>query len=101
MNSNEIFELALGLEKPWYIKEIVMTKPSGVDHGQIDIHIDFEKGFKFTDGKTHDTVERKWQHLNFSSIGFFCMQEFQGYKQQMAKPRQSRFPGRVRAVVLR
>lgn len=65
MNSNEIFELALGLEKPWYIKEIVMTKPSGVDHGQIDIHIDFEKGFKFTDGKTHDTVERKWQHLNF------------------------------------
>jgi transposase len=25
----------------------------------------FEKGFKFPGGKTHDTVERTWQHLNF------------------------------------
>ena len=33
--------------------------------GQIDIYLDFEKGFKFPSGKTHDTVERTWQHLNF------------------------------------
>lgn len=44
MNSNGIFELALGLEKPWDKKEIVMTKSSGIDHGQIDIYIEFEKG---------------------------------------------------------
>lgn len=65
MNSNQIFELALGLEKPWHVKEIVMAKPADGHKGQIDIHIDFEKGFKFSGGKTHDTVERTWQHLNF------------------------------------
>ncbi|WP_244887420.1 transposase family protein, partial [Algoriphagus faecimaris] len=42
-----------------------MTKPEAGHHGQIDIYLDFEKGFKFPNGKTHDTVERTWQHLNF------------------------------------
>ena len=65
MNSNQIFEMALGLEKPWKVKEIVMVKSEGLNQGQIDIYIDFEKGFKFQGGKTHDTVERTWQHLNF------------------------------------
>lgn len=65
MNSNQIFEMALGLEKPWHVKEIIMTKPEAGHHGQIDIYLDFEKGFKFPNGKTHDTVERTWQHLNF------------------------------------
>lgn len=65
MNSNQIFEMALGLEKPWYVKELVMTKPEDGVMGQIDIYLDFEKGFKFSGGKTHDTVDRTWQHLNF------------------------------------
>lgn len=65
MNSKQIFEIALGLEKPWFIKEIIMTKADGTNQGQIDIYINFEKGFKFVGGKTHDTVERSWQHLNF------------------------------------
>ncbi|MCH7411330.1 ISL3 family transposase, partial [Belliella sp. DSM 111904] len=65
MNSKQIFEIALGLEKPWFIKEIIMTKADGTNQGQIDIYIDFERGFKFAGGKTHDTVERSWQHLNF------------------------------------
>jgi transposase len=65
MNSNQIFEMALGLQKPWYVKELVMTKPEEGVMGQIDIYLDFEKGFKFSGGKTHDTVDRTWQHLNF------------------------------------
>lgn len=65
MNSNQIFELALGLTKPWYVKEIKMNKAEGSVHGQIDIYLDFEKGFNFPEGKTHDTVSRTWQHLNF------------------------------------
>lgn len=70
MNSNQIFEMALGLQKPWYVKEIKMGLPEGKTQGQIDIYLDFEKGFKFKDKtgnaqKTHDTVERTWQHLNF------------------------------------
>ncbi len=65
-NSQEIFSIALGLEAPWQIKEIVFDKVNL----QLDIYLKFEKGFKFTgsDGKkytAHDTVERSWQHLNF------------------------------------
>lgn len=57
--------MALGLGKPWYVKKIDMIKPEATIQGQIDVFIDFEKGFKFPAGKTHDTVERTWQHLNF------------------------------------
>ena len=65
MNSTQIFEMALGLEKPWYITKIEMAKSESGGHGQLDIYLDFEKGFKFPGGITHDTVERTWQHLNF------------------------------------
>ena len=65
MNSTQIFEMALGLEKPWFIAKIDMVKPESGGQGQLDIYLDFEKGFKFPGGKTHDTVERTWQHLNF------------------------------------
>lgn len=70
MNSSQIFELALGLSKPWYVKDMKISVSGGDTHGQIDIYLDFERGFKFTDSegnelKTHDTVERSWQHLNF------------------------------------
>lgn len=65
MNSNQIFEMALGLEKPWYVSKIELIKPEAGILGQIDIYLDFEKGFKFPGGRTHDTVSRTWQHLNF------------------------------------
>jgi hypothetical protein len=38
-----------------------MIKPLSGIEGQLDIYLDFEKGFKFPEGKTHDTVERTWQ----------------------------------------
>ncbi|QDH81238.1 ISL3 family transposase [Echinicola soli] len=65
MNSTQIFEMALGLEKPWYVKEIKMDQAEGAGHGQIDIYLDFEKGHRFAGGKVYDTMERMWQHLNF------------------------------------
>lgn len=70
MNSSQIFEMALGLQKPWFVKEIKMGVTEGTTHGQIDIFLDFEKGFKFKDNEgnelnVHDRVERTWQHLNF------------------------------------
>lgn len=65
-NSEEIFSLALGLKKPWSIKEVVFNAESS----QLDIHLEFKKGhkFKMPDGQeysAHDTVQRTWQHLNF------------------------------------
>ena len=65
-NSVDIFSIALGLDKPWFIKQVEFDK----SNSQLDIHIGFTKGFKFSmpDGNNYsayDTVERSWQHLNF------------------------------------
>jgi transposase len=65
-NSTEIFSIALGLQEPWYIKEVLFDKTQM----QLDIYLAFTKGYKFEteDGcsyTAHDTEERVWQHLNF------------------------------------
>ncbi len=65
-NSTEIFSIALGLEKPWGIKEVLFDKINS----QLDIYLEFSKGYRFKmeDGdeySAHDTVERSWEHLNF------------------------------------
>ena len=70
MNSKQIFELALALQKPWFIEDIKMSVPDGHINGVVDIYLNFERGFKFKDSngnvcKVHDTVSRSWQHLNF------------------------------------
>jgi len=70
MNSVEIFQLALNLQEPWYIKESNLQKPEQLTRGQLDIYIDFRQGAKFSDvqGKlqgVYDTEQRRWQHLNF------------------------------------
>jgi transposase len=49
MNSNSIFEIALGLESPWYVKETKLLKPEDKHRGQLDIYIDFKVGSKFKD----------------------------------------------------
>jgi len=69
----DLFEQALGLESPWHIKSLNFNSDSG--RGRLDIHIDFSRGAKFEyvlpDGtvasglSVHDTVERRWRHLNF------------------------------------
>lgn len=61
--------MALGLQSPWKVNEVEFKED---ESGQniLHIHIGFGVGSRFPD-KTgrpcpvHDTVERKWQHLNF------------------------------------
>lgn len=65
-NSAKIFALALGLDEPWFIEKVAFDEPNS----QLDIYINFTRGHKFStnDGQVrtaYDTVERKWQHLNF------------------------------------
>ena len=65
-NSAQIFGIALGLEKPWHIEKIVFNK----ELSQLDIYLHFTRGFKFKmddsqEYTAHDTVLRKWQHLDF------------------------------------
>lgn len=69
-NSNKLFELALQLERPWYIKDVKFTPTTGKISGQLDIYLDFEKGAKFNDDSdaacsVHDTIEKTWRHLDF------------------------------------
>lgn len=61
-----VFEQALGISEPWYVKEINFSK----EDNQLDIHIDFKRGTKFVNAANelcpvHDTVKKTWQHLNF------------------------------------
>ena len=65
-NSIEIFSIALGLTEPWFVKEVVFDK----ERFQLDIFLGFKKGHPFLmeDGhyySAHDTIERRWEHLNF------------------------------------
>ena len=66
MNSQEIFTIALGLEAPWFIKEIKFDD----SNSRLDIYIGFTRGHRFSIdddslSTAHDTVGRSWQHLNF------------------------------------
>ena len=66
-----MFEQALAIKSPWYIKDIEFS----VKKKQLDIHIDFHRGsvFEYVDKQTgecsshkaYDTEQKTWRHLNF------------------------------------
>lgn len=68
MSTKALFSLALGLEDPWFIKDINFN----ADKKRLDIILDFKKGSKFNCPECgtehcpiHDTRERTWRHLDF------------------------------------
>jgi transposase len=68
MSSKELFSVALGLEEPWFVKDISFDS----DKRRLDIILDFKKGSKFNcpecgaeNCTIHDTKERTWRHLDF------------------------------------
>lgn len=71
MFTQPLFELALNIKEPWYIKDIQFS----VENKRLDIHLDFHKGAIFHyesekenikgDFKVYDTVDKQWRHLNF------------------------------------
>ena len=68
MKDIELFQLALGISSPWFVKSLELDPAAK----RLDIHLDFQKGSKFTcpecgaEGrKVHDTVAKTWRHLNF------------------------------------
>ena len=71
MLTKQLFELALNIQDPWYIKNIQFDPESK----RLDIHIDFCKGAMFHyesqednidgDFKAYDTEHKQWRHLNF------------------------------------
>lgn len=69
LNSKALFSLAIGLQSPWKLTDVDFVEENGQRILRIDIG--FEKGTRFPDPQAgslcpvHDTVERKWRHLNF------------------------------------
>ena len=66
-----LFEKALSIEPPWFVKEIRFDE----EQKQLDIFIDFERGATFTyedeesgiqgEFKAYGTINKTWRHLNF------------------------------------
>jgi len=68
LTSEEIFTKALYLVAPWILSDIRFIQSEKL----LEIWISFRKGSKFPcpicnhlDCNIHDTVDRKWRHLNF------------------------------------
>jgi len=68
MQDRDLFALALGLSKPWYVAGVEFEP----EKKRLELQIDFERGGTFvcpecgTAGcKAYDTQEKTWQHLNF------------------------------------
>lgn len=71
METHALFQAALGLSAPWRVSSIDFDAAGSEGRGQLDIHLDFERGARFTcpecsaEGHVHDTAERRWRHLDF------------------------------------
>jgi transposase len=69
MHDTELFEAALGVNAPWFIKYIEFD----VEKKRLDVYLDFERGSTFPSArpeyprkyKVKDTKNRTWRHLNF------------------------------------
>jgi transposase len=68
MQDRDLFALALGLSKPWYVSSVEFEP----EKKRLELRIDFESGGTFpcpecgaAGCKAYDTEERTWRHLNF------------------------------------
>ena len=68
MKDFELFQLALGLQTPWYVS----SSSFDAEKKRLDIRIDFPAGSTFccpecgrSSLKAYDTSETTWRHLNF------------------------------------
>lgn len=69
MFETRIFEAALAISPPWYIKDVQFD----LSEKRLDIYIDFKKGSTFLSTlpecqgpyKVKDTQDKTWRHLNF------------------------------------
>ncbi len=90
----KLFEAALGITSPWYVKKIDFD----VVNKSLRIDVDFEAGSTFKDEsegadgkayKAYDTVKKEWRHLNFFEHECYLTARV---------PRVKRDDGRVRLI---
>jgi len=67
MATERLFETALGVESPWFVKEVSFDVKAKV----LTISVDFKTGSRFPfpgsdgDHPVHDTTTKRYRHLNF------------------------------------
>lgn len=67
MQSEQLFEAALGLSEPWYVRETVFDAEART----LTIEVDFRAGSRFShpeaagEHPVHDTQTKRYRHLNF------------------------------------
>lgn len=93
MNSDILFSMALGLQAPWQIKDVIFSTDD-LGRSELHLHIDFVSGSRFPDEANvlcpvHDTVERQWQHLSFFEHSCYL---------HCAVPRITTSDGKIRTV---
>jgi transposase len=65
--SAQIFQTALGISSPWFVADVVFDEAGKT----LNINIDFQRGSRFRvpevagDHPVHDTVTKRYRHLNF------------------------------------
>jgi transposase len=69
MNSEALFGMALGLQSPWRVNNVIFDTNESA-HSELHLWVGFLPGSRFPDEANelcpvHDTVERQWQHLSF------------------------------------
>ena len=78
MDNQQLFTAALGLSDPWKVVDLVFSPGNQERRGSLTIQLDFEAGSRFADPThdpeqggepalcpVHDTVEKRWRHLDF------------------------------------
>ena len=67
MDDKELIQVALGVQSPWFVKDINLD----TSKKRMDIYLDFIKGSRFPCpvcnelSEIHDTKDRIWRHLDF------------------------------------
>ena len=67
MDDKGLIQVALGVQSPWFVKDINLDTPKK----RMDIYLDFIKGSRFPCpvcnelSEIHDTKDRIWRHLDF------------------------------------
>lgn len=103
MRDTDLFQLALGLTPPWE----VVSSEFDPQKQRLDIRLGFARGSTFscpdcghTGLKAHDTLEKTWRHLNFSSMKPILPQKFLEFVVKSAALGWLTSPGHVLGVGL-
>ena len=98
MTDAQLFALAIGVQKPWFISKLNLD----LEKKELNIEVDFEKGseFIYVDEQTgeqdiykaYDTSEKKWRHMNFFQYKCFLICRVPRVKTKIGKVKQVKTP---------